>query len=121
MAEPTAAASTSLLYAVGWGAAGWVVVAVLMNLMRKLTETGSLKIATCLGNQGTVYLNIPAGGQGEVRVLVSGRVTIVKARSAAGGQIDAGTPVRVVRTLDTTTVEVETLKDKGQSSGQEDA
>jgi len=97
----------SLLYAALWGLGAWLVITLLVNWMRKLTETGTLDLRTCVGATGTVYLNIPAAGQGEVRVLVSGVVKLVKARGAGGAELKAGTPVRVARLLNGTTVEVE--------------
>jgi hypothetical protein len=104
--------STALMYAIIWGFAGWTIVVVLMSWLRRLTESGTQKIATCVGKRGSVYLNIPPDGQGEIRVLVSGRVTMLKARSGEGEEISAGTPIRVVRALDTTTVEVEEVTDE---------
>lgn len=95
------------LYAVLWGLAGWVVVALLVNLMRKLAETGTPRLATCVGRRGMVYLDIPANGQGEVRVLVSGTISHVKARSSEGRAVSAGAPIRVLSVLDSSTVEVE--------------
>ena len=114
--------SAALLLALAWGAGGWLLVAALLNWLRKLAETGTQRLATCVGRAGTVYLNIPQDGQGEVRTLVSGRVTVVKARSA-DGEIAAGRPVRVRRTLDATTIEVELIKhthpDAGPTGGKE--
>jgi hypothetical protein len=54
-----------------------------------------------------VYADIPAGGTGQIRTLVSGVVTVVAARAAGGEALKAGTPVKVRRCLDATTVEVE--------------
>ena len=73
-----------LLLATAWGAAGWLMVAVALHWLRKLAESGNRRLATAIGQPGTVYLDIPAGGQGEVRVSVSGVVSLVKARAAAG-------------------------------------
>ena len=98
--------SQSLILAVAWGAAGWVVVAVLLHWLRKLAETGTRRLSTAIGQAGTVYLDIPAGGRGEVRVAVSGVVSVVKARGAGGQAIKAGSPVAVTRLLDINCVEV---------------
>lgn len=99
----------AMLYAAGWGIAGWVAVSVLVNWMRKLAETGTARLSSAVGTTGSVYLDISAGGTGEVRVTVGGAVTMVKARTAGDGEIPAGTPIRVVRKLDNTTVEVEPI------------
>jgi len=98
--------SQSLILALAWGAAGWVVVAVLLHWLRKLAETGTRRLSTALGQTGTVYVDIPAGGQGEVRVAVSGVVSMVKARAAGGQAIKAGSPVTITRLLDINCVEV---------------
>jgi hypothetical protein len=96
----------ALTLAVAWGAAGWVVVAVLLHWLRKLAESGNRRLSTALGQAGTVYLDIPAGGRGEVRVAVSGVVSVVKARGAGGQAIKAGSAVTVTRLLDINCVEV---------------
>ena len=70
------------------------------------------------GRADRVYLNIPAGGQGEVRVLVSGRVTMAKARAVADGEIPSGRRVRVTRLLDQSTMEVETIN-SNEETGKE--
>jgi hypothetical protein len=90
-----------------WGLAGMFSVALLFYLMRKLGETGTSRMETCVGTPGTVYADIPAQGTGQVRCLVSGVVTFVKARAAGGAALTAGTPVKILDQLDDTTVEVE--------------
>jgi len=75
--------------------------------MGKLIETGTMDIHTALGSRGTVYLDIPAGGWGEIRAVVSGASTHLRARCADGGSAEAGTEVRVVKILDSSSVEVE--------------
>ncbi|HOF18227.1 MAG TPA: hypothetical protein PK082_04900 [Phycisphaerae bacterium] len=96
----------ALLYALAWGLAGWALVAVLVNWMRRLSESGTPRLSSCVGTTGTVYLHIPAGGCGEARVMVSGVISTVKARAADGGQMVAGTPVRVTAVLDHSTISV---------------
>jgi hypothetical protein len=100
----------SLLYATGWGLLGWAAIILLINWLRRLAETGTADLATCVGHGGTVYLDIPADGLGEVRVSVSGVITMVKARSADEEKIEAHTPVRVIRMLDRTTVLVQSTE-----------
>ena len=108
--------SQSLLLAMAWGAAAWAVVAVLLHWLRKLAETGNRRLTTALGQPGTVYVDIPAGGQGEVRVLVSGVVSLVKARAPGGQAVKAGTPVTVTKLLGVNSVQVAPAgeKDKQQ-------
>ena len=96
----------SLLYALAWGAAAMLAVSALMYLLRHMADTGTIQIDSCVGKPGTVYLDIPAGGEGEVRTLCSGVMTHLKARAEGGAAVKAGTPVRVVRTLGPNTIEV---------------
>jgi len=103
--------SQIIILAVAWGVAGWVVVAVLLHWLRKMAETGTRRLSTALGQDGTVYMDIPAGGQGEVRVAVSGVVSMVKARAAGGLAIKAGSPVTITRLLDINCVEVRPAAD----------
>ena len=97
----------ALLYGTFWGLGGMVAVAGLMYLMQKATESGNANLSTCIGAEGTVYLNIAEGGDGEVRVSVSGVVHTVRARSAGGVPIKAGTAIHVKRVLGPNMVEVE--------------
>ena len=92
-----------------WGLAGMGCVALLLSLLPKLAHTGTKRIATSLGAHGTVYLDIPAEGLGEVRIAVSDVISFVKARTHSGAAIKSGTPVVVTRILGPATVEVEVL------------
>jgi hypothetical protein len=108
--------AVALMYSFGWGLGGWVVVTLLVNWMRRLAETGNVKLSTCVGLRGVVYMDIPAGGPGQVRVMVSRAMSMVRARSADGSELKAGTPVRVTRLLDSASVEVKPAEpqDKGK-------
>jgi hypothetical protein len=99
--------TTAIGYAVLWGLGGMVTVALILYGLRKLAQRGTSDLATCVGERGTVYLDIPEDGAGEVRVPVSGMLSHVRARCAGGRPLKAGVAVRVVRRLDQTTVEVE--------------
>jgi hypothetical protein len=72
-----------------------------------MAETGNIRLESCNGQAGTVYLNIPAGGDGEVRVCVSGVMRTVRARVTGGRELKAGAPVKVTRVLGPNLVEVE--------------
>ena len=97
----------TFLFSLGWALAGALVIAVLLYLMRRMQETGTRQLATAVGERGTVYMDIPPDGTGKVRTLVSGTVSFVAARGAGGKELKAGTPVRVRRLLDSSTLEVE--------------
>jgi len=105
------ALGTAMLLAMAWAAAGAIVVAALMYGMRRMQETGNRRLSTCVGQAGSVYMDIPKSGTGKVRTVVSGAVAFVPARTADGKPLKAGTPVRVLRLLDPSTVEVEAVKE----------
>ena len=101
---------TALVYALVWGSAGMAVVAYFFHGIRQLSETGNASLNTCVGTSGEVYLDIPEGGTGQVRVMESGTVAYVTARGKERVSIPAGTPVRVLRVVSANTLEVEPLK-----------
>ncbi len=100
--------SRALTYALVWGLVAMVLVSLLLHLIRRMSETGNMRLASCEGRPGTVYLNIPAGGTGEIRVVCDGVVTMMKARAKGGVAVPAGTPIRVLSVLGDNTFEVET-------------
>lgn len=100
----------SLGFAVLWGAAAMVLVAWMFTLMRKLGQSGSLEPAQCVGRDGTVYMDIPAGGEGEIRALCGGVMTHLRVRCPAGA-LKSGAPVRIVRLAGPNLYEVEPRKD----------
>ncbi len=99
--------SLAFLYSTLWGLVAMVIVGFLMNFIRKLTESGNINLSGSVGACGTVYVNIPAGGMGEVRLPVSGVVRTVRARVTGDRELKAGSPVRVHRVLGPNLVEVE--------------
>ena len=95
---------SAILRATLWGGAGMLVVALFFWVLPRLTETGTADMNTALGQSGEVYMNIPAGGSGQVKVLVSGAVRFVRARSEDGQAIAAGAPVHIVKIIDGATL-----------------
>lgn len=106
-----AAQRTGLFWAIAvgllWGLAGMFAVAFVFWLLRKLGETGTGRIETCVGTTATVYADIPEGGFGQIRCTVSGVVSFIRARGAGGKAIKSGTPVQILWKIDDTSVEVE--------------
>ncbi len=99
----------SVLRGLVWGGAGMVLVAYFFYKVQQLSESHNRNLSSCIGNEGEVYLDIPENGAGQIRVMESGAVNYISARSKDGQPIQNKTPVRVLRTLDTTTVEVEPI------------
>ncbi|MCU0857871.1 MAG: hypothetical protein MUC65_05640 [Pontiellaceae bacterium] len=99
-----------------WGLIGMFAIAVIFYGMGKLTETGTKDISAGKGQTGIVYLNIPAGGFGEIKIIINGVSEHVKAKSTDGSALPAGTQVRIKRVIDQTSVEVEKTTEQGDSS-----
>ena len=97
--------------AVVWGLAGMIIVASFFWLLPRLTEEGTSDVRTAVGSTGQVYIGIPEGGAGQVRVLVSGMVSFVRARSVDGHPIKAGALVRVKSRLAGGILEVEEIRE----------
>lgn len=97
----------TLLYSVLWGLVGMLIVSGIFYFLMRMTETGTRRLGTALGQPATVYMDIPAGGVGQIRVMVSGTVSFVGARAAGGEALKAGTSVVVKRIVGPNTVEVE--------------
>ncbi len=93
-----------------WGLLGMVVVALFFWALPRLTEEGTSNLDTAIGQTGQVYLDIPEDGIGQIKVMVSGAVSFVPARSRYRQPLPAGAMVRVVRRLDINTVEVEEIE-----------
>jgi hypothetical protein len=101
-----------ILYSFGWGLAGMLAVSAIFYLFQRMTETGTRRLISAVGQRGTVYMDIPAGGTGQVKTVVSGTVSFVSARAVGGEALKAGTPVVVKRLLDAYTIEVDKVEDK---------
>jgi hypothetical protein len=96
-----------ILYSFLWGMAGMILTSVIFFFLSRLVETGTRRLVTCVGQRGTVYMDIPAGGSGQIKTVVSNQVSFVSARATGGESLKAGTPIMVKRLLDASTVEVE--------------
>ncbi len=98
--------SMALFFALMWGIGAMLVVAAFFHVMKRMTESGNLNVASCVGTQGTVYIDIPEGSVGEARVTVDGVVQVLRARSAGGVALAAGTVVTVTRMMGPNSIEV---------------
>ncbi|MDF7799495.1 hypothetical protein P4C99_08465 [Pontiellaceae bacterium B1224] len=105
--------SNALLWSSIWGVVGMLIVAFIFYGMNRLTETGTKDMATARGKTGTVYLNIPAAGFGEVKVEVNGAIEHIKAKSVDGSELLAGTEVKIVQVMSQTLVGVVKLSGEG--------
>ncbi len=93
--------------AIGSGGITVWLVSLLFKGMRRLQSDGTLRINNAIGQEGTVYLTIPANGSGQVQVAVQGAMRIFEARSARNVEIHTGERVRVVEIAAGSTLMVE--------------
>jgi len=103
----------TLAYSLAWGLVAMFAVSYLVYKLVRLQEVGTASLWTALGQDGVVYMNIPAGAVGKVRVLVSGAISYVNARSVDPEPLDAGTKVKVVGVVDGNILEVKAVADQG--------
>jgi membrane protein implicated in regulation of membrane protease activity len=73
----------------------WVIGKVFSGMI-KLQSDGTLRLSDAVGQQGKVYLTIPANGTGQVQVGFQGRLMIYEAVSASKEAIKSGEPVVVI-------------------------
>ncbi len=62
---------------------------------RRLQSSGNIAITEAVGATGEVYLNIPAGGSGQVQVTYREHRKIHDALSESGEALGTGTPIAV--------------------------
>jgi len=74
----------------------WLVAKIFMS-MKKLQSDGTLNLKNAVGQEGTVYLNIPAEGTGKVQVVVQESLKIFNAISAKKEAIKTGENIKVAR------------------------
>ena len=66
----------AMLRSLAWGLAGMAVVGAFFWLLPRLSEEGTSNPATAVGQTGQVYLDIPADGVGQIRVVYGGRAPV---------------------------------------------
>jgi len=109
----TLKAKVAIILSIGSGVlaglfAVWVI-SLIFSQMKKLQSEGTLVIQNAVGVSGSVYLTIPKGGSGQVRVPVQGALKIFDAVSEDKRSIGTGEKVRVVGVVDNKTLNVEKL------------
>ncbi|MBI5014020.1 MAG: hypothetical protein HZB55_00815 [Deltaproteobacteria bacterium] len=94
-----AAAGLAILGALAAGAGSVWLISKLFSSLIRLQSSGTLDLANAVGQEGSVYLRVPASGTGKVQVVVQGRLTMIDAVSDAGEELPTGTRVTVVRVV----------------------
>lgn len=100
----------AVFYSLLWGLAAMIGVSYLVYQLIRMQEIGTSSVWTSLGEEGVVYLRIPEDGTGKVRVLVSGVISFVNAKTRDGKPLGPGTPIRVVGVVDENTLEVDSIQ-----------
>jgi membrane protein implicated in regulation of membrane protease activity len=90
-------AHTGPFWAVSGGLAAGILTmfltAKLLSLLLKLQSDGTISIKNAIGQEGTVYLRIPAGGTGKIQIVVQNRLEELEA--AAETEIPTGAKIKV--------------------------
>jgi hypothetical protein len=103
-----ASTSTTLLVAVGAGAAAMASVYWMMRGLRSLRAEGTVRIHRAVGHHGTVYLAVPGygAGSGKIQLNLQNR-TMEYLATTTGPELATGMSVVVTAVVDPTTLEVQ--------------
>jgi len=90
-------AAFSIIVGIAFGFLAMFAVAKLIHISGRLTENGTLNLKNAIGENGKVYIPIPAeaAGEGKVNLYLQGRYTECDAITFEKAQIPTGTMVRV--------------------------
>ena len=75
----------TLVYSVIWGAIAMLGVSLILHFLLRMQEQGNVSVSWALGEQGTVYISIPANGPGKIRLMMKGVMSIINGKRSAGG------------------------------------
>jgi hypothetical protein len=96
----------------GGVAAGLVAVVIITKLLAallKLQSSGTINLKNAIGQDGTVYLNIPAEGTGKVQVEIQERLMVLEAVSADKTDLKTDDKVKVIELVSGRTLSVRKL------------
>ena len=89
------------------GAVTLVIVGKIFSSLLALQSSGTLDMRNAVGQEGTVYLRIPADGTGKAQVTVQERLMVLDAVSEGKKELKTGERVKVVRVIGGRTLSVE--------------
>ncbi len=93
-------ATWSLFGAVAGGLVTVWIMKIIFEAAMKLQSSGTLDLKkNAIGQEGTVYLTIPADGPGKVRVAVQNHLKVFNARTKDGQEIKTGEEIKVVNVV----------------------
>ena len=85
----------------------------LFDTFKELEQSGTMNLDDANGSTGTVYLRIPASGEGQIQITFSGAMRTMDAISADGVEIPTGTLIQVVDNV-ADTLRVRVFKNSGE-------
>lgn len=91
------------------GAAGFGLTWVISRLFaafNRLQSSGTIKMESAIGQEGSIYLTVPESGEGKVQLTVQGRFQVLPAVSEGGERIETGARVMVIGVSDDRTLVV---------------
>jgi membrane protein implicated in regulation of membrane protease activity len=102
-------ATLSFITAVATGVGSAWLIALLTRFMMRMQSSGTLDIYNALGQEGSVYLTIPAEGEGKVQVTIQDRLMVMDAASGDKEELKTGERIRVIGISGTSILVVERL------------
>lgn len=99
----------ALAIAMAAGLAMSFVVNRLFRMFTSLQSSGTIDMRSAVGQDGSVYLTIPEGGEGKVQLTIQGRFRVVPAVADSRERLETGRRIKVVRVDDGHTMVVEPL------------
>lgn len=100
--------ASTAIFSMSFGFVMMLLASSLMFWMRRMAHEPKADRRTAIGRTGTVYMTIPAGGTGKVRVNISGQSMTVDARTN-GNALVSFTDVKVIDVRDDGVLVVEPL------------
>ena len=89
----------SVFGAAGVGFFAVLIIGKLFSMMGRIQSSGNVDIRNAIGQEGSVYLTIPAKGRGKVRVSVQKRMRIYDAVCEGANVIKSGESIEVVKVI----------------------
>lgn len=88
------------------GVAAAALITKLLSSLLKLQSAGNIDMQNAVGEEGTVYLRIPADGTGKAQVTIQDRLMVYEAVSEDRKELKTGDRIKVVKVLGGDTLSV---------------
>lgn len=97
--ESQAGPFVATLAAVAAGSATVELVRRIFGWFTRLQSSGTMRLESTIGEEGTVYLRLKPGGVGKVQMNVSGHLKVFDAQADTENVVETGQRVRVLRVV----------------------